>query len=60
MTNEDTHDWIESDEGQTVKRCKCGTIQNDDGSVTHPDGHTADGDFPKCDRIKSQLRKARG
>lgn len=50
MTNEDTHDWIEIDDGQTVKRCKCGTVQHDDGSVTSPDGSTWDGYFPKCDR----------
>jgi len=54
MTNEATHAWIYIDDGQIVKRCNCGTIQNDDGSVTDSDGITRDGYFPRCTAKRTQ------
>lgn len=57
MRNEDTHSWVDIDDGQLIRKCKCGTIQHDDGSVTSPDGVTRDGHYPRC--TKRRAKKVR-
>lgn len=50
---EHTHQWVEIDDGQTVKRCRCGVRQCDDGSFQDKAGKFHDMS-PKCKLFKGQ------
>ena len=53
MDNEDTHEWVLIEDGQTLKKCSCGTRQADDGSVYGPDGtYLGTCVFPACPRTR--------
>lgn len=59
--DEDTHQWVDVDDGQTVKQCKCGTRQCDDGSFQDRTGKFYNM-APRCELMqrRKQTQTRRG